>query len=74
MKKTAHVIRIIYELILKIPGLPYWILAFIAGSLSVAYSELFRWSDMWSQKLASHNPYLFLIITPIGFLIAWFLV
>ena len=74
MKQIKWTIQTIYEGLLKIPGLPYWILAFVAGTLAVAYSVLFRWSELWVAKLASYNPYLFLIITPIGFLIAWFLV
>ena len=74
MKQITWTMKTIYEWLLKIPGLPYWILAFVAGSLAVAYSVLFRWSELWVTKLASYNPYLFLIITPIGFLVAWFLV
>ena len=74
MKQITWTMKTIYNWLLKIPGLPYWILAFVAGTLAVAYSVLFRWSELWVTKLASYNPYLFLIITPIGFLIAWFLV
>lgn len=74
MQRLIWPIKKISEWTLKIPGLPYWILAFIAGLISVAYSTVFRWSELWVIKLASYNPYLFLIIIPIGFLIAWFLV
>lgn len=63
-----------YKWILKIPAFPYWILAFVAGLLATGYSIMFKWSELLLDKILAYNPYLFLIISPLGFFIAWFLV
>lgn len=74
MKLITSSIRIIYDWILKIPGLPCWVMAFIASLLSVTYSLIFKWSEFCVVKISEYNPYLFLVITPIGFFLAWFFV
>lgn len=55
-------------------ALPFWIGAIITGLISVLYAKLFLWAELLSKNLFEHQKWLFLIITPVSFLIAWWLV
>ena len=54
--------------------LPYWVGAFITGLVAVIYAKLFSWAESLSIYLFSQSELSFLIITPLCFLLAWWLV
>lgn len=55
-------------------ALPFWIGAIITGLVSVFYAKLFSWAELLSNHIYDQNKWLFLIITPASFVIAWWLV
>ena len=55
-------------------SIPYWISAILTGFIAVFYAKAFRWAELLSAKLIQEHPYLFLIITPVVFLLGWMLV
>lgn len=54
--------------------LPYWVGAFITGLVAVVYAKLFSWAESFSIYLFTRLDWSFLIITPLCFLLAWWLV
>ncbi len=58
----------------NVQALGLWVSALIAGLLAVAYAKLFRLADSAFHSLLDSNAYLAYIITPVSFLVAWFLV
>src|SRR5450432_4030045 len=55
-------------------ALPFWTASLITGLAAVAYSKLFSLAEKGTQFIFQRNSYLFFIITPICFVIAWWLV
>jgi H+/Cl- antiporter ClcA len=55
-------------------ALPYWTASLITGLAAVAYSKLFSLAEKGTQFIFHRNSYLFFIITPVCFIVAWWLV
>ncbi len=55
-------------------ALPFWVASLITGLIAVAYTRLFAWAEKGTSYVYHHYVYLFFIITPGCFIIAWWLV
>jgi len=55
-------------------AIPFWLGAIITGIIAVVYTKLFFWAEMCTAFIFHANKWLFLIITPLGFVIASWLV
>jgi H+/Cl- antiporter ClcA len=55
-------------------ALPFWIASLITGLAAVAYSKLFALAEKGTQYIFQRNNYLFFLITPVCFIVAWWLV
>ncbi|MBL7712209.1 MAG: chloride channel protein [Chitinophagaceae bacterium] len=55
-------------------ALPFWIGAFTTGLVAVCYASLFSWAEQATAYLYHQSPYLFFVLTPALFLLAWWLV
>ncbi len=55
-------------------ALPFWIGAFISGTIAVVYAKLFFWAESGTHFIYSKTHTSFLFITPFCFAIAWWLV
>lgn len=54
--------------------LPFLLASFITGFIAFLYSKIFSFSEKWSQEIFHRNNYYIFIITPLSFLMSWFLV
>jgi H+/Cl- antiporter ClcA len=54
--------------------LAFWLAAFLAGLVAVGYAVLFKITEGWYHAFFSAHPHLALGLTPLCFLLAWFLV
>lgn len=55
-------------------ALPYWVGAFLTGAIAIVYAKLFSWSELASHQMWLNSKMSFLFITPICFLVGWWLV
>ncbi len=55
-------------------ALPFWVASLATGLIAVAYARLFAWAEKGTSYIYHHYVYLFFIITPGCFIIAWWLV
>lgn len=55
-------------------ALPYWLSAFIAGVVAVIYAKLFSLAEEGTQLLYAYAKWAFFIITPLGFVLAAWMV
>ncbi len=55
-------------------ALPFWVGAFITGLISVVYAKFFSWAELGTKYIFNQSSWLFLVITPLSFLLAWWLV
>jgi H+/Cl- antiporter ClcA len=55
-------------------AVPFWIASLITGLIAVFYSKLFLLAENSTDTLFKYNHWLLFIVTPICFLIAWWLV
>ncbi len=55
-------------------ALPFWIASLLAGLVAVFYAKLFVWTEDATEYILKHNSALFFIITPLCFVLGWFLV
>jgi len=53
---------------------PYWIASLITGLVAVLYTKLFAWSEALSGFIFAKQPWLIFIITPLSFVLAWWIV
>ena len=53
---------------------PFWIGSFITGLIAVGYTKLFAWAEKGTAYIIHHSIYLFLFVTPICFVLSWWLV
>ena len=53
---------------------PYWVAALVAGVLTVGYAKAFKICSNFSMGLFAKHPYECLIVTPVCFFLAWFIV
>ncbi|OQP56248.1 chloride channel protein [Niastella populi] len=55
-------------------AIPFWIASVITGLLAVLYTKLFSWAEMGTEWVMRHGVWWLFIITPITFVLAWWLV
>lgn len=55
-------------------ALPFWLGSFITGITAVMYAKLFSWAESCTKYIFIHAGWLFFLITPFTFIIAWRLV
>lgn len=55
-------------------ALPFWIGAFISGSIAVLYAKLFSWAEYGTHLIFENISWALFIITPICFVLAWWIV
>ncbi len=56
-------------------ALPFWVGALICGTIAVLYAKLFAFAEAQSHYLIEHaGPVVFIIVTPLCFMLAWWLV
>jgi H+/Cl- antiporter ClcA len=55
-------------------ALPFWIASLVTGLIAVAYSKLFSLAEKGTHLIFSHSPLLFFIITPVCFVLSWWVV
>jgi len=55
-------------------ALPFWIASVIAGLVAVSYTKLFELAQKANGYVLQLHHWLLIIITPVCFLIAWFLI
>ncbi|HNP21091.1 MAG TPA: chloride channel protein [Panacibacter sp.] len=55
-------------------ALPFWVGAFVSGTLAVLYAKLFSWAESGTLLIYEKTSWAFFIITPACFLVAWWIV
>jgi H+/Cl- antiporter ClcA len=55
-------------------ALPFWIASLATGLIAVAYSKLFSLAEKGTHMIFSQSPFLFFIITPVCFILSWWVV
>ncbi|MCC6186490.1 MAG: chloride channel protein [Chitinophagaceae bacterium] len=55
-------------------ALPFWLGALIAGAVAVLYAQLFAWAEHATHYIYHQASWSFFIISPICFVIAWWVV
>jgi len=55
-------------------ALPFWIASLITGLAAVFYAKLFAWSESYTLHFVHGREWLLFIITPVCFVLAWWLV
>lgn len=55
-------------------SLPFWIASLITGLVAVFYAKLFAWAETIAVNIAHKTGWLLFIITPVCFVLAWWLV
>ena len=54
--------------------MPFWVGAFVSGTLAVLYAKLFSWAESGTLLIYEKTSWAFFIITPACFLVAWWIV
>ncbi|WP_245756685.1 chloride channel protein [Flexibacter flexilis] len=55
-------------------ALPFWVAALVTGGIAVLYAKLFAWAEHATQLLYEEANWAFFIITPLCFVVSWWLV
>lgn len=55
-------------------ALPFWVGALLTGLVAVLYAKIFQWAEHGTLTVYNYNKWLFFGITPLCFLLAWWLV
>jgi H+/Cl- antiporter ClcA len=55
-------------------AIPFWVASLITGLMAVLYTKLFSYAENWTSYIFKHTAWSFFIITPICFIVAWWLV
>ena len=55
-------------------SLPFWIASLITGVVAVFYAKLFGWAEATALHVANKTGWLLFIITPVCFVLAWWVV
>lgn len=55
-------------------AVPFWIASIITGLVAVFYAKLFVWAEQLSVFIFHTNSWLFFIITPVCFIVSWWVV
>jgi H+/Cl- antiporter ClcA len=53
---------------------PFWLGAFIAGSVAVLYARLFAWAELGTHFIFERANWSFFILSPVCFVLAWWIV
>lgn len=72
-----HVIRRLYtERVRRVilQSLPFWVASILTGFIAVGYERVFSWAEQLSFTWLHTQPLLAFVITPVAFLVAWYLV
>jgi H+/Cl- antiporter ClcA len=72
-----HVIRRLYtERVRRVilQSLPFWVASILTGLIAVGYERVFSWAEQLSFTWLRTQPLLAFVITPVAFLVAWYLV
>ena len=72
-----HVIRRLYtERVRRVilQSLPFWVASILTGLVAVGYERVFSWAEQLSFTWLRTQPLLAFAITPVAFLLAWYLV
>ena len=54
--------------------LPYWIASLLTGLVAVFYTRIYGWCEHLSFYVLSLNSWLLFLVTPVCFLVSWFIV
>lgn len=52
-------------------ALPFWVGAFSVGVVAVIYAKLFFWAELGTKYVYNNASWIFFIMTPLLFLLAW---
>ena len=55
-------------------AIPFWIASLITGLVAVLYATLFAWAEKASVYILHHHAWWLLVITPVCFMVAWWMV
>lgn len=55
-------------------ALPFWLGAFITGTVAVIYAKLFFWAELGTHLIYENARWSFFVITPVCFVLAWWMV
>lgn len=55
-------------------AIPFWVASILTGLIAVAYAKVFAFAEKGASYFFHFSPRLFFIITPICFLLAWWVV
>jgi H+/Cl- antiporter ClcA len=55
-------------------AIPFWIASLLTGLVAVVYTRLFRWAELQTAAIVHWHFWLLFIVTPVCFLVAWWLV
>jgi H+/Cl- antiporter ClcA len=72
-----HVIRRLYtERVRRVilQSLPFWVASVLTGLIAVGYERVFSWAEQLSFTWLRTQPLLAFAVTPVAFLVAWYLV
>src|SRR6478609_3388498 len=74
LKRTFDAIRNERLKINPLQAIPFWIGSLLTGLIAVLYTKLFGWAEQAKGFLFHTNTGWFFLVTPICFLIAWWVV
>ena len=52
-------------------AIPFWVASLLTGLVAVAYTKLFAYAESKRSLIFQHTSWLFFLITPACFIIAW---
>jgi H+/Cl- antiporter ClcA len=55
-------------------AIPFWIASLLTGLMAVLYTRLFAFAERGTFSVIGHHQWLLFIVTPVCFVLAWFLV
>ncbi|MBS1530816.1 MAG: chloride channel protein [Bacteroidetes bacterium] len=55
-------------------AVPFWIASILTGLLAVFYTKIFTWAEALTTWIFNHDMWLLLVVSPLCFVLAWFLV
>lgn len=55
-------------------AIPFWVASLFTGLIAVLFTKLFIYAEQGTHSIFKHNAWLFFIITPVCFVIAWWVV
>ena len=55
-------------------AIPFWIASLLTGVVAVGYARVFAWAEGLGMELTEERPWLLFVLTPLCFVLAWWLV